>query len=337
MTRSFLILILFGIVACSKKESAPTIAPVPAPPAPPPATSLIPLPAGWRVASAYNTTFPQGIQLYQFDSIFNGQTVRAFCLVYDSRNSNFEFKPVLATTAKTVSAFVRDEPGQVYAGINAGFFGAPNQSFSLIQYSGAILSANIKSVTRSFNGNNVPYFPTRAAFGLSSTGVPQVAWIYHVGSGNDLIYSYPSPSPNALGSAPQAQPSASFPVGGSIWTTTSAVGGSPMLIRNGIVQITDTEELIAIDNNANRPRSALGFNNNGMILLVAIEGDNLPNYPGASLSTTAAMMLSLGCQGAINLDGGGSTAMIVNNTSTVRAGGTGTERAVMSALLIKRK
>lgn len=335
MKRFFPILVLVVFVSCSKKETTPVTPIVPTPPAS--SASLIPLPAGWRVASAYNTTFPQGIQTYQFDSVFNGQTIRAFCLAYDSRNTNFEFKPVLSATAKTVSSFVRDEPGQVFAGINAGFFGTPNQSFSLVQFNGSILSPNIKSLNRLFNGSNVPYYPTRAAFGITSTGTPQVAWIYHVGAGNDLVYSYPSPSPNALGLAPQPQPTASFPVGGVLWNTTSAIGGSPMLIRKGTIQITDAEELIAVDNNSNRPRSAIGFNSNGIILLLAIEGDNPPNYNGASLATTAAIMQSLGCQGAINLDGGGSTAMIVNNTSTVRAGGTGTERVVISAILIKRR
>ncbi|HMO32598.1 MAG TPA: phosphodiester glycosidase family protein [Lacibacter sp.] len=335
MIRFLTVLLLLQLAACTKKSNPPSNnnpgTPVQ------PGTTLITLPAGWRLATSYTTTFPQGIQLYQFDSVFNGQTIKAFCLAYDSRNTTFEFKPVLATAAKTVSAFVRDEPGSVFAGINGGYFGSPNQSFSLVQYNGAILSPNIKSVTRSFNGSNVPYYPTRAAFGLTSAGSPQVGWIYHVGAGNDLIYGYPSPSPNALGTAPQPQPTASFPAGGIVWNTTAAIGGSPLLIRNNTIQITDAEELIDINNNTNRPRSAIGFSGSGMVLLLAVEGDNPPNYPGVNLATTAALMQSLGCQGAINLDGGGSTALIVNNTSTVRAGGTGTERAVMSAVLIKRR
>lgn len=339
MMRLLTILLLLQLTACTKKSNPPTTnnPGTPVQPTPQPGATLISLPAGWKLATSFTATFPQGIQLYQFDTLFNGQTIKAFCLAYDSRNTTFEFKPILATAAKTVSAFVRDEPGTVLAAINGGFFGSPNQSFSLVQHNGTVFSPNIKSVTRPFNNSSVPYFPTRAAFGITSAGTPQVGWIYHVGSGNDLIYSYPSPSPNALGSAPQPQPTDLFPVGGVLWNTTAAIGGSPMLIRNNTIQVTDAQELIDINNNSNRPRSAIGFNGSGIVLLLAVEGDNAPNYPGVNLATTAALMQSLGCQGAINLDGGGSTAMIVNNTSTVRAGGTGTERAVMSAVLIKRR
>jgi exopolysaccharide biosynthesis protein len=122
-----------------------------------------------------------------------------------------------------------------------------------------------------------------------------------------------------------------------LWNTTAAIGGSPLLIRNGVIQITDAEELIDINNNSARPRSAIGFNGSGIVLLLAVEGDNPPNYPGVNLATLAALLQALGCQGAINLDGGGSTALVVNNTATVRAGGNGVERAVMSAVLIKRR
>jgi exopolysaccharide biosynthesis protein len=39
----------------------------------------------------------------------------------------------------------------------------------------------------------------------------------------------------------------------------------------------------------------------------------------------------------LNLDGGGSTSLVVNSTKTVRPGDNGVERPVVSAVLIKRK
>lgn len=331
----FFALLLFTFFACSKKSNPPANNPPLVNP-PVTVTPIIPLPAGWEIATAYTTNFPTGIQLFYFDSIFNGQKLKAYCLAYDSKSSAFEFKPVLSATAKIPTAFYAEEPGVTLACINGGFFGS-NQSFSLVKYNNVVSSPNIKSVTRTYNGNNTAYYPTRGAFGFSSTGTASVAWIYNVGAGNDLIYSYPSPSPNVLNSAPQPQPTETFPTGGSVWNTTSAIGGSPVLIKNNNIQITDAEELISINNTTSRPRSAIGYLSNGMVLILAVEGDNAPNYPGINLSDLASLLKSLGCTEALNLDGGGSTSMVVNNVKTVRPGDNGVERPVVSAILIKRK
>jgi exopolysaccharide biosynthesis protein len=76
---------------------------------------------------------------------------------------------------------------------------------------------------------------------------------------------------------------------------------------------------------------------NGIVLILAVEGDNAPNYPGINLTDLASLLKTLGCTEALNLDGGGSTSLVVNNTKTVRPGDNGVERPVVSAVLIKRK
>jgi hypothetical protein len=324
------------ISSCSKKsnEVVTTIPPIVTPPVVAP---LITVPTGWKLATSFNTSLPQGVQLFAFDSIYAGRKVKAFCLAYDSRNVALDFKPVLSATAKTPSAFFADEPGVNYACINGGYFGG-GQSYSLVKYQTTISAPNIRALNRTYNGVTTPYYPTRGAFGISSTGAPSVAWIYNVGATNNLIYSYPLPSPNELNFAPQAQPTATFPSGGTIWDATSAIGGSPVLIKNSAIQISDKEEMIDINNTTSRPRSAIGYLTNGMVLIFAIEGDNLPDYPGVNLAELATMMRSFNCIEALNLDGGGSTSMVVAGTKTVRPGEVGgVERAVQSAIIIKKK
>ncbi len=179
-----------------------------------------------------------------------------YSVVFDPKL--IELKPVAAATNKKVSDFYSDEVAAKYACMNGGFFGT-NTSYSLSMFNKTISAVNIKSLNRSFNGSNIPYYPTPAAFGISTNSTADVAWIYHVGSGNGTICSYPTPSPNLLNTAPQAIPSSSFPVGGTIWDMNSAIGGSPMLIKNNSINITDNEELIVIDNNSSRARSAIGY------------------------------------------------------------------------------
>lgn len=328
------ILFFSFFIACSKKSNPPAPIPIVTPPVV--VTPLITLPAGWKVASSFTSNFPSGMQLYSFDTIFNTQKIKAYCLAYNSNNTSIEFKPVLSATAKTPSDFYTSEPGLTYVCINGGYFGG-NQSFSLVKYNSVVSSANIKSLTRVYNGSNTSYYPTRGAFGISAAGVPSVAWVYNVGSGNDLIYSYPLPSANELNVAPQPIPTETFPTSGTVWNTTSAIGGSPVLIKNNAIQISDKEELISINNTTSRPRSAIGYLINGMVLVLVVEGDNAPNYPGINLADLAAILKSLGCVEALNLDGGGSSSMIVNNTKLIRPGDNGVERSVISAILIKKK
>ncbi|MFM9080071.1 MAG: phosphodiester glycosidase family protein, partial [Opitutaceae bacterium] len=293
------------------------------------AETLIPLPAGWRLASERMAGFPaEGLQLYTLES----SVTRAFCLAWDTRSPSVAFKPVLGAGPRTPTQFAAADPALVFAAVNAGYFGG-NQSFSLVQRDGAVLSPNIKAVSRPLQGASVSYYPTRAALGLSAAGNLAADWIYHVGAGNAQIHAYPAPSPNRAGDAPQPVPTAAFPAGGAPWVMQHALGGSPMLVRDGVVRITDGEELIDVNNTSRRPRTAMGFTSSGVLLTVVVEGDNPGGPAGMTLAEIAALMRALGCVSAINLDGGGSTAMTVGGSPTVRPGD-GAERPVMSALLL---
>jgi hypothetical protein len=335
----FVFILISTLLSCKKEGATNPTDPTPPPITPPPPPSvnlLIPLPSGWKYDVLLTGNLPAGIQVYRFDSIFDGRTTRAFCVAYDSKLPIYEIKPVMSTTARRPSEFLSSEPGIAYACINGGFFGS-GQSFSLVKYNNVVSAPNIRAVNRNFGGSSVPYYPTRAAFGVSVTGVPSAEWVYNVSSTNNLIYKYPSPSSNAEGTAPQPQPTQSFPAGGSEWEVASAIGGSPMLLKGGEVRITDVQELININNNSPRPRSAIGYTENRIVLMVAVEGDNTAGgFAGLSLPALANFMKNLGCTDAINLDGGGSTSLAVGSRLTVRPGD-GSERPVISAVILKRK
>jgi hypothetical protein len=333
------LLICLLLISCSKKSD--TIPVTPLPPVTPPvvktAAKLMTLPSGWKFSVNLSNGFPDAIEAYEFDSLVQGAKVKAFAVAFNPKNSAIEFKPVLSATAKKPSDFYAQEQGVVYACINGGFFGG-NQSYSLVKYNNSVLAANIKSVSRTYNGLSTPYYPTRAAFGINTAGDPSVAWIYHVGTGNDKVFQYPLPSANLVGTQPKQQPDENFPAGGTEWQVSSAIGGSPMLLKAGTNSITDKEELIDINNTTSRPRSAIGATTGGLVLLLAIEGDNPSGgYPGINLADLAKMLKDLGCRDAINLDGGGSTGFIVNNRQTVRPGDNGVERIVPTVVVIKKK
>ena len=55
---------------------------------------------------------------------------------------------------------------------------------------------------------------------------------------------------------------------------------------------------------------------------------------GLSTSDVANVLLDLGCVEAINLDGGGSSCMLVNGKETIKVSD-GTQRAVASTIMLK--
>jgi exopolysaccharide biosynthesis protein len=85
----------------------------------------------------------------------------------------------------------------------------------------------------------------------------------------------------------------------------------------------------------NNPRTAIGFTDDERIILFVCEGRNkTPDTPGFTLEETAKILLDLGCVEAINLDGGGSSCMLVNGRETIKPSD-GTQRTITSAVVLK--
>lgn len=90
-----------------------------------------------------------------------------------------------------------------------------------------------------------------------------------------------------------------------------AVGGTPRLLRNGEISIEAEEEGIRASFVETRhPRTALGFNNE-YVFLVSVDGRQPEYSVGMSLIELARFLKELGAAEALNLDGGGSTTMLV--------------------------
>jgi len=93
-----------------------------------------------------------------------------------------------------------------------------------------------------------------------------------------------------------------------------AVGGRPRLVRDSAtVPEVDTEGQPGFAT-GRHPRTAIGIANNGKrLLLVVVDGRQKPYSDGMTLRELATLMLALGARDALNLDGGGSTTMVVEN------------------------
>lgn len=114
----------------------------------------------------------------------------------------------------------------------------------------------------------------------------------------------------------------------------NAVGGGPLLLKNGRIEIDSiAEEFDTISFvNQRHPRTAAGITSKGHLLLVVVDG-RASFSQGASLLEMATLMKIVGAKDAINLDGGGSTTMVVSG-AVVNAPSDGRERYVANALMV---
>jgi hypothetical protein len=112
-----------------------------------------------------------------------------------------------------------------------------------------------------------------------------------------------------------------------------AIGGGPVLVRNG-APVFDANEAFTSSQLAPRhPRSAVGQTADGRILLVAVDGRQSEYSIGMTNFQLAQAMLRLGAVKAMALDGGGSTTMAFDGKVLNRPS-EGRERPVSTALML---
>lgn len=112
------------------------------------------------------------------------------------------------------------------------------------------------------------------------------------------------------------------------------VGGVPRLIRNGKIDIPWKDERSSKDFVETRhPRTAVAKLKDGNFLMLTADG-RTDASAGIDLYDLAAFMLELGAADALNLDGGGSTTMVLDGKVVNQPSDKGGERKVGDALIV---
>jgi exopolysaccharide biosynthesis protein len=118
-----------------------------------------------------------------------------------------------------------------------------------------------------------------------------------------------------------------------------AVGGGPVLLQYGNIHITNNDELKFAGKaiNDKHPRTAMGYTKDNRLIILVIEGRNPGRAEGATLTQEAQIFKDLGCLEALNLDGGGSSCMLVNGKETIKVSDASGQRPVPAVFIIRKK
>lgn len=100
------------------------------------------------------------------------------------------------------------------------------------------------------------------------------------------------------------------------------VGGTPLLIQNGKpVRNVKTEQTLESFIVKRHPRTAVGIKENGDWVFVVVDSRFYGVFGGMTIKELAKFMLDLGCVEALNLDGGGSSTMVLHDEVVSQSSG----------------
>ncbi|MDR2384291.1 MAG: phosphodiester glycosidase family protein [Tannerella sp.] len=291
---------------------------------------------GWTETTEFGP-LPEGIRIYMSPDELLGKKVRACIAVVDMvKGHKFVIHGGEVDGLRTPDDFYEEKKSPLI--INGSYFYS-TWNVGLLVKNGKFIRANSREVARKGpDGTDVTYYPTRGVFGLTQDGTYRVDWVYTL---DNITYGYPQPSPVVPGQTPPPPPSSAYPAEGEEMTWQDAIGAGPVLVKNSEIRNTWQEEILddegGIQPNNNHPRTAIGITETLKMIYFVCEGRNAtPDVPGMTTGNVAEIMLELGCTDALNLDGGGSTCMIVNGKQTIKTSNTnGAQRAVATVLAIE--
>ena len=237
--------------------------------------------------------------------------------------------------------------------MNCTFFSfQTNQNLNVVIKDGKIASYNVHSIAGRGKDTLTFRHPFGSAIGITKKRKADVAWIYTDSSKkypfalqwtmllpSDSIkyhdYNYFDKSTSIITRPHSGIISSSL----KKWQMKTAVGGGPVLVQHGKIEITNNEEIKftgnAIDDK--HPRTAMGYTNDNKLIILVIQGRSPGIAEGATLVQEAQILKDLGCREALNLDGGGSSCMLVNGKETIKPSDTAGQRPVPAVFLIRRK
>ena len=303
----------------------------------------------WQNVDSLYQPLPPSVHVYFTDSKMDTGSFRAYYLIADLKDKELEFTTDTTKDRRLTPSKFYEKNDKPLVVVNTTFFSfATNQNLNVVIKDGKLLGYNIHTI----NGRGKDTFtyrhPFGSAIGISKKREADIAWIYTdssyktpfaterplpplVDSSNKLSletamkYFSPSPAATRRGSMIHSK-----------WEKETAVGGGPVLVQNGEIQVTNNEELRFAGKaiNDKHPRTAMGYTKDNKLIILMVEGRN-KNAGGATLIHLAQIFKDLGCWEALNLDGGGSSCLLINGKETIRVSDAAGQRPVPAVFLIK--
>jgi hypothetical protein len=221
--------------------------------------------------------------------------------------------------------------------VNCTFFSFESgRNLNLVIRDGKMKAFNVASLKGIGIDSAVYYYPTRSAIGINRKRKADVAWIF-TDSSHRWPYAFEKAPVIAKGKDQYPDILDLNDIEWKWWEMRTAVGGGPVLMHDGEIWITSKQEQMFVgEEDKKEPRTLMGYTRDDRLIILVIQGRFPGMADGASLGQEAKIAKDLGCYEALNLNGGGSTCMLVNGKETIRPSDRNGERPVPAVFIIKK-
>lgn len=307
----------------------------------------------WQNVDSLFQPLPPSVHVYKTTSTLDGKPNIAYYVEADLKDRSLDFTMDTGFNRRLTPSGFYEKGGQPLVVVNTTFFSfTTHQSLNLVMKKGKLLSYNVHSIPGRGKDTFTYRHPLGSAIGISKKREADIAWLYTDSlAKKPVAFQVPVPafrdSAALLNRDKLATVATEKNPGSRIRTSRflqwkkmrTAVGGGPVLVQDGEIRVTNNEELKfagkAIDDK--HPRTAMGYTNNQHLVILVVQGRMPGTAEGATLTQAARMLKEIGCREALNLDGGGSSCMLVNGRVTIRPSDKEGQRAVPAVFLIRKK
>lgn len=298
----------------------------------------------WVSVDTLYGPLPSSIRVFKSTDSLEGKANIAFYVVADLKEKGLTFTSDTAYNRRLTPQQFYERNDKPLVTVNCTFFSfETNRNLSLVIKRGKMLSYNNHLIAGKGADTLLYTKFLGSALGISKRRKADVAWIY-----SDSLMRWPiaiESSPVMIRDSIPFVSSSQFRHVNLVephaiksrWKMETAVGGGPVLIQEGMVRITNNEERKFTGKaiNDKHPRTAMGYTEDNKLVILVIEGRSPGRAEGATLVQTAQILIDLGCVEALNLDGGGSSCLLVNGKETITPSDNKKQRATPAVFIIQ--
>lgn len=290
-----------------------------------------------QVDSAYGE-LPSSIHVYRTQDPVAGKPNIAYCVVADLGDPVLDFRADTSYKRRLTPTQFYSKLSAPYLVVNTSFFSfTTHQNLNMMMDRGRMIAYNVHALQGKGKDTLKFRHPLVGSLGIDQKNRADVAWTF-----TDSSKRFPRASQQPMPLRMNREvdfPKDSVSVPLKRWRMKTVVSGGPVLVQGGKVLVTNNEEWKfagkAIDDR--HPRTAMGYTADGKLIVLVVEGRFPGKAEGTTLTQTAEMLISLGCVEGLNLDGGGSSCLLVNGKRTIQPSDKEGERAVPGIFYIGSK
>jgi exopolysaccharide biosynthesis protein len=292
----------------------------------------------WENIDSLYQPLPKSVHVFRtYDSMFDGKPNIAYYVIADLKDKKLKFDADTTYKRRLTPSQFYEKNNKPLVVVNCTFFSfETNQNLNVVIDEGKLVGYNIHSIPGRGKDTFTYRHPYGSALGISKRRNADVAWLY-TDSSKINAYAFQTPLKPVKDSSTKIDFSKNGITGFNKWKMQTAIGGGPVLLTDGKINITNNEELKFAGKaiNDKHPRTAMGYTKDGKLIILVVQGRFPSIAEGVTLTQEAQILKDLGCWEALNLDGGGSSCLLINGKNTIKPSSDEVQRAIPAVFLIK--